>query len=419
MSRTPALRAALLLSAALIIPAVAQAQQSVEARARAIHSRVLVFDAHADVPNDLGVGANAFGNDGSGQVDLPKLRRGGFGAVNLAVFAPGGPRTEADRAKARVIADAKLKAIAAIDKQYGAQTEQAFTAADVVRIHAAGKVAILASFLNAYPLGADLSALDDYYRAGVRTFGFAHAGNNDYADSSRPGTADPSEEHQGLSAVGHQAVEKLNRLGGVIDVSQLTAAGLIQTVGLSKAPVIASHSGIRAIVDNARNLSDAELDAIKENGGVAHIVAYNAYVNPITADEAAKVSAIRVQYGLAPGFKSPNEGYPALTEPRRAEFNKALLAATGPGSVADFVDSIDYAVKRIGADHVGIATDFNHGGGVAGFANEGEAANVTIELVKRGYSETDIAKLWGGNFLRVLSEAENVAQRLNTVASLP
>jgi membrane dipeptidase len=419
MPRTLSLRAALLLSAALALPVVAHAQQSVEARARAIHSRVLVFDAHADVPNDLGVGANAFGNDGPGQVDLPKLRRGGFGAVNLAVFAPGGPRTDAERAKARAIADAKLKAINAIDDQYGAQTEQAFTAADVARIHAAGKVAILASYLNAYPLGADLSALDDYYKAGVRTFGFAHAGNNDYADSSRPGAAGPAEEHHGLSPIGRQAVAKLNRLGGVIDVSQLTPAGLLQTVELSKAPVIASHSGIRAIVDNTRNLSDAELDAIRKNGGVAHIVAYNAYVNPITADERAKVSAVRVQYGLAPEFKTPNEGYPALAEPRRADFNKALAAVTGPGSVADFVDSIDYAVKRIGVDHVGIATDFNHGGGVAGYANEGEAVNVTIELVKRGYSEADIAKLWGGNFLRVLGEAERVAGRLNTVAQLP
>jgi membrane dipeptidase len=416
MSRIP-LRAALLIGAALAAPLTAQAQQSVQARAKAIHARVLVFDAHADVPNDLGVGADAFTNDGPGQVDLPKLKRGGFGAINLAVFAPNGPRTDADRAKAKAIEDAKLNAIDAIAASSNGQAEQAFTAADVRRIHAAGKVAILASFLNAYALGTDLSALDAYYAKGVRTFGFAHAGNNDYADSSRPGAASPAEEHGGLSPIGKQAVEKVNRLGGVIDVSQLTPAGLQQVIALSKAPVIASHSGIRALVDNTRNLSDAELDAIGKNGGVASIVAYNTYVNPPPADFNARVGAIRASFGLGAEFHAPADGAAALPEDRRAAFTKAVNAVNGPGTVADFADSLDYAVKRIGVDHVGIASDFNHGGGVGGFTNEGEALNITIELVRRGYSEADIGKLWSGNFLRVLGQAETVSKRLNSVAS--
>ncbi len=416
MSFNRSWRAGLLLGAALSLPVAAQAQ-GIEATAKAIHGRVLVFDAHADVPNHLGVGVGAFTNDGPGQVDLPKLRRGGFGAVNLAVFAPGGPRTDEGRAKARAIDDAKLKAIDAIAAQSGGQAEQAFTAADVARIHAQGKVAILASFLNAYALGSDTAVLDDYFQAGVRTFGFAHAGNNDYADSSRPGAANPAQEHGGLSPVGKAAVEKLNRLGGVIDVSQLTPAGVTQVLALTKAPVIASHSGIRALVDNTRNLSDAELDAIKANGGVVHVVAYNTYVNPITLQEQAQIAAIRAQHGLGAQFHAPADGAATLADDKRAAFVKAVNTVNGPGTVADFVDSIDYAVKRIGIDHVGIATDFNHGGGVDGFSNEGEAPNVTIELVRRGYSEADIGKLWGGNFLRVLGAAESVARRLNSVAS--
>lgn len=362
---TPLLLAGL---AAAAVGAPAAAQDDLEARARAIHQRVFAIDAHADVLLPT-TPPQYFAPGGSSRTDLDKLRRGGIGAVALAIAVGPGPRTPEGVAEARQEADAKLAAIRAFIAAHAGQVELALSAADLVRIHEAGKVAILESFLNARSIGTDLSAIEALYRNGVRVFGFAHAGHNDFADSSRPSN-EAVEEHRGLSPLGRQAVGVLNRLGVVIDVSQLTPAGVLQVLELSRAPVIASHSNVRALVDNTRNLSDRELDAIKANGGVVHVTPFNAYLK-------------------AP----PQAGAPA---PR--------------ATVGDYVDHIDYLVKRIGADHVGIGTDFNHGSGIDGFDDESQAPNVTRELVRRGYTEAQIAGIWGANFLRVFRQVESVAQ---------
>lgn len=397
---------------------VAAAQSSLElaspelaARARALHDKIIVIDAHADVPDDFGVGAHEAGVDGDGQVDLPKLRRGGVGAVVLAAFVPQGPYAPDRVAAARGVTDRKLETITAVGRQHADQAELALTAADVRRIRASGKVAVLAGFLNAYPFGEDLSAIDAYAARGVRVFGFVHAGNNAFADSSRP-QGEPRTPNGGLSPLGKAAVGRLNDLGVLIDVSQLTPAGLEQVLALSRAPVIASHSGVRGRVDVGRNLSDAELKAVADKGGVVSIVAFKTYLTPNPADYDARVRAIRARFGLAPDYKSPTEGAGALPADKSAALAAEIGAIRPPVTVVDLVDSIDYAVKRIGIDHVGVASDFNHGGGVIGWANEAEAPNVTAELLKRGYSESDIAKLWGGNFLRVLSASESAARRV-------
>jgi membrane dipeptidase len=391
---------------------IAGAPQAAELAA-AIHARALVLDSHADVPLDLGVGPHDFGLDGDGQVDLPKLERGQVDAAVLAVFVPQGPHTPEGVAKARQDADTKLAAIRAIPERYPDRAVLALTAADVEAAAKAGKRAILIGFLNAYPFGKDLAPIDDYYRAGVRTFGFVHAGDNDYADSSRP-NGEPKVEWGGLSPVGKAAVEKLNRLGVIIDVSQLTPDGVLQTLALSKAPVIASHSGARGVVDAPRNLSDAELDAIKANGGVVQIVAFSAYLIKPGPDYAAKVAPVRAKYGLSAAFAKAGDGAETLSADQRLAYTHEVGALLPKATVKDLVDSVDYAVRRIGVDHVGVASDFNHGGGVNGWANEGEAANVTAELVRRGYSEADIDKLWGGNFLRVFRAVETQARSLST-----
>lgn len=390
---------------ALLCAAPALAQSS---DAQAIHKRALVLDSHADILADFG---QAGGEDGASQVDLPKLERGQVDAAVLAVFTPQGPRTPEGYAKAKAETDAKLAAIKAIAQRYPARAQLALTAADVETAAKAGRRALIVGFLNAYPFGQSLDPIDQYYAAGVRTFGFVHAGNNDYADSSRPG-GQPKVEWNGLSPLGKAAVPKLNRLGVIIDVSQLTPDGLSQVLALSKAPVIASHSGVKGVVDAPRNLSDAELDAIKAKGGVVQIVAFSSYLVKPGPDYAPAVSAVRQRYGLPAAFAKPNDGAETLNEDKKKPYHDEIAALAPKASVKDLVESIDYAVKRIGVDHVGIASDFNHGGGVVGWANEGEAANVTAELVKHGYSEADIDKLWGGNFLRVFHQVEAVAANL-------
>jgi len=343
------------------------------------------------------------------RTDLANLRIGHIGAIAFAIAVGPGPRTaEATRA-ARAEADAKLNWIQGFLKEHPDQVGLALSADDIQHIHAAGKVAVIESFLNARSLGTDLSGIDTFYNAGVRIFGLTHAGNNEWADSSRP-TGDPAVEHHGLSLLGKQAVARLNELGIVIDVSQLTPEGLQQVVALSKAPVIASHSDVRALVDNTRNLSDEELNAIARQGGVVNVTPFNPYLRPLSADFDAKAAVLRQKFGLPPttrhGPVGAEEGINTLPPERLKAFMKEFRDLMPKASLDDYLNHIDYIVKRLGIDHVGIGTDFNHGAGIVGFNDESESVNVTRELVRRGYSEVDIAKIWGGNFLRVFRQVE-------------
>ncbi len=395
----------------LAVPARADNAVALENKAKAVHKRIIVLDSHLDIPLDYGTGDHDPAVDGTTQVDLPKLRRGGVAASVFAVAVNTGPRTAEAIAAASADAHVKLAAIQGIAARHPDQASLALTPDDVVRIHKQGKFAVVIGLLNAYPLGKNIDEIDAYYKAGVRTFGFVHAGNNDFADSSRP-FGIPPEEHGGLSPLGKLAVTKLNRLGVIIDVSQMTKAGLLQTIQLSKAPVIASHSGIRALVESERNLSDEELDAVKANNGVVQIVAFLSYVVPPGPDYDARLKALRVKYNLPETYKTTWSDTEKLPVEQRNAYLMACKNLLRPATVSDVVDSIDYAVKRIGIDHVGVSSDFNHGGGVEGWNNAGEALGVTRELVRRGYSEAQIAKIWGGNFLRVWHAVETTATKL-------
>jgi len=368
-----AISAAALLTA---IPIASGADEPGDARylerARELHKRMIAFDTHLDLPFDY-AGAAA---DGKTQFDLPKAARGQLKGAALAMFVPQGPRTPEGYAKARADAEKKYGLIKAVAEENPDRAALAYSPEDVRRIAGQGKFAVVMSLLNAYPLGTDLAQIDEWSKRGVRLFGFNHAGHNDWSDSSRPSKplGNGTEEHGGLSELGKQGVARLNELGILIDVSQLSSPAFKQVLSLTKAPVIASHSGIRAIVDATRNLSDEELDLLRRNGGVVSVVAFSNYLR---------------------------------AAPEHAE-------GAQPATVAQLVDAIAYAVKKIGIEHVGIASDFNHGGGVLGWQNEGEAQNVTAELLRRGYSERDIAKLWGGNFLRVWGEAQKTGKALQT-----
>jgi microsomal dipeptidase-like Zn-dependent dipeptidase len=404
-----ALTAAVLLAIARSIAAPAQgADSKLLERAKEIQRRIIAFDSHLDLPFDY-PGASA---DGKTQFDLPKVARGQLKGAALAVFVPQGPRTPEGYAQARADAEKKYNLIRAVAEQNPNLAALAYSPGDVRRISGQGKFAVVLSLLNAYPLGTDLAQIDEWYRRGVRIFGYTHAGHNQWADSSRPSQAlgDPPEEHGGLSDLGKQGIARLNELGVLIDVSQLTTSSLKQVLSLTKAPVAATHSGVKGLVDSPRNLTDEELELIKKNGGVVQVVAFGNYVRPVPKDITDQVAALQSEYG----YKG-NEPPPGLPEARRMEYadrNRKILSAVPPATVAQFVDSIDYAVKKIGIDHVGISSDFNHGGGVAGWENEGECQNVTAELLRRHYSERDIAKLWGGNFLRIWAEAQNVGKAL-------
>lgn len=279
------------------------------------------------------------------------------------------------------------------------------------------------SILNGYPIGTDISQLDDWYNKGVRIFGFVHQGNNDLADSSRPNvlSGDKIGENGGLTVAGKRAVARLNELGVLIDVSQLSPKAFWDVMSLTKAPVAATHSCVRALADHPRNLGDDQLEALKKNGGVIQIVAYSSWVRTLPKEWQDKANAVRREYGLP--TETPIQSFmptaaptgPPLSAEKYDEYSKrihqVLLTDAPRATVAELVNAVDYAVKKIGVDHVGISSDFNHGGGVIGWDNEGEAINVTVELLRRGYSEQEIGKLWGGNFLRVWGEAQKLAKK--------
>lgn len=371
--------------------------------AAAVHRRALVLDGHVDVllPS---ASPRYFAADGKSFSEIEKLRAGGVDALVYAVAVSTGPKTPEGQAAARAEADAKLAAIRKIAADHPADVAIAYSAADVRRIVGQGKIAILIGFQNAYSLKPDVAEFDRLQGDGVRVAALNHAGNNAFADSSRPGQG-AGEEHGGLSPLGKAAVVRLNDLGVLIDVSQLTPKGVIQTLELSRTPVVATHSAARSLADNTRNLSDAELDAIKAKDGVVQVVPFNSYLLPQPADYVPRLKALRAEYGLAldkPGYQGADD----LPKGRQDAFFAAYRALSPQATVKDYVDHIDYIAKRIGFDHVGIGTDFNHGSGIPGFKDEGEAPNVTRELLARGYTETQVDAIWSGNFLRALEAAE-------------
>ncbi len=393
----------------------ANGDQSPEAlleQARAIHERVLVLDAHADT--ELPDAPSPYvGDDGLSQVDPAKLHAGGVDAVVMSVAVGSGPRTAEGYAAARSRADEEVAAVLGLAADPANNAVVARSADEIVAAHEQGRAALVLGFQNAMILGTEVSALDEFYDAGARVFALTHLGNNDFADSSRPvfdaatGTHEAA-EHGGLSDLGVAAIERINALGGVVDVSQLSRDAVLQVLEVSTAPVIASHSNARQLTDVSRNLSDEEIDGIGEIGGVIHLCPFRGYL--YDSNDAALDEAIREERraaGVLEDYLYPFELYWEIDDPdSRSAFTQSISDLLGPGSVDSMLDHLDYIVDRIGVDHVGIGSDFNHGGGVEGFDDASEALAVTVGLLERGYSEEDVSKIWGGNFLRVLRAAE-------------
>jgi membrane dipeptidase len=403
-------------AAFLLLAACASAPIDDPARIAALHARLLTFDAHEDVSADFATEKDDPALDGKGQIDLPKLERGKLDGAALAVWVGQQSLTPENYAQAIAQGRQKREAILRFVEAHPDRIGQARTAAEAERIVADGRHFILLSMLNAFALGPDLTLLEEYDRAGLRLIGFTHAGHNAFADSSRPRPGEPKGPNGGLSALGRALVAEANRRGIVLDVSQITDEAVAQVLALSRAPVVASHSALRTVRDSPRNLSDDQLRAIAAKGGVVHIVAFSGYLMPLPADYPAKLQALADEFGIQPDGSDAAK----LSEAQRRDFARrsAQLQGAGPkASVKDYVDVIERAVRIAGIDHVGISSDFNHGGGVTGWMDVGESANITAELVRRGYSEGAIAKLWGGNFLRVWRAVEREAARASVRAA--
>ena len=328
-----------------------------------LHHSILTLDTHVDIPwpdrGDFATGAP------SRRVDM---RAGGLRAACLVAYVGQGACDADGHAAASARALAMLRVINDAGRVEGVRVCD--TAAGVRAAYEAGDIAIIPAVENGYAMGDNLSLIGQFRALGARYMTLTHNGHNSLADSARPmhHLNDPESLHGGLSALGRAAIAEMNRTGMLIDVSHTARDTMMQAVELSRAPVFASHSCVRALCDHPRNLDDGQLDALRACGGVIHITAMDAFLRP------RDVRDIR------------------------------------PVTVADFVDHIDYAVQRIGIKHVGISSDFDGGGGIRGWADASESGNLTAELLRRGYDHAQIAALWGENFLRLLDQADAVAR---------
>ncbi|MEP6690828.1 MAG: dipeptidase [Gemmatimonadaceae bacterium] len=391
------------------VAAPAQSELDLVVRARVIHQAVITIDTHDDIPGNFAT-PEVDPLNNARQVNLEKMKAGGLDVAFFAVFVGQTPRTAENYDKAKADAMQKFTAIHRMAEQmYPDRIAIAYTADDVERIHASGKLVAAIGIENGYVIGTDLSLVKKYYDLGARYMTLAHTQNNDICDSS---TDPKGPEHNGLSAFGRQVVGEMNRVGMMVDISHVSKACMMQATALSKSPVIASHSSTTALANVPRNMDDEQLLALKKNGGVMQTVAFSGYVRAVPADKQAALDSVRRAFGFGPGGGGAAGGQRRMTDSLRAAFQQATAALDlkwPPPTVQDFVDHIDHAVKLIGIDHVGISSDFDGGGGVRGWSDAAESFNVTLELVRRGYTEEQIRKLWGGNVLRVWRENARLA----------
>jgi membrane dipeptidase len=373
--------------------------------AKKIHEDVLTLDTHTDTPLNLmqpGFRFNQRHTAKEAKVDLPKMEEGGLDAVFFAVFTNQMPRnkehTENSYRRAHLIIDS----INSMVKSNSGKLSLAYNSSDASKIVSEGKHAIYIGMENGFPIGKDLSRVEEFYNRGVRYITLAHSSNNDICDSS---TDKEGAEHNGLSSFGKEVVHEMNRLGMLVDVSHISDKAFYDVLETSKAPVFASHSSVRSLCGHPRNLSDDMIKELAAHGGVIQICILGAYIVPqdTTSQNYILKKQLRKKYnGYL--FKNDEERKQAWAE--WAKINREHPQVLP--SITDVVDHIDYVVELVGIDYVGIGSDFDGGGELSDCRDVSQFPGITEELYKRGYSQEDIAKIWGGNFFRVFSEAEQL-----------
>lgn len=362
-------------------------------KAQKIHLKTTTLDTHDDINVKNFTDSINYSQDTDTQVNLPKMESGALDVAWFIVYTGQGDLNEEGYKKAADNAQAKFDAIHRLVKEYAPnKIGLATSSKDVDSLNRLGKKVAMIGVENAYPLGEDLNEVKRYFDQGARYMSLAHNGHNQFSDSNT-GEFDNTAKHNGISELGKKVIDSMNYYGIMVDISHPSKEAIRQTIARSKAPIIASHSGARALSDHPRNLDDEQLQWVKESGGVVQAVALANFVN----------KEKHTQYRAA---------IKTLEDPSDESALAQIKKSHPPVNVADFVDHIDYIKNKIGIDHVGISSDFDGGGGIEGWEDASKTFNVTLEMVKRGYTEEEIAKIWSGNLLRVLDETSEVAKEL-------
>ena len=364
--------------------------------AKKIHSKVIVLDTHNDINVYNFSDSINYSQNTNSQVNLPKMIKGGLDVSWLVVYTGQGKLDKDGYSKAALNAQGKFDAIYRLANDYAPnQIGLATTSKDVDSIIGLSKKVAMIGVENAYPVGENLHEIKRYAKLGARYMSLAHNGHNQFSDSNT-GEFDNTSKHNGISELGKKAIDSMNYYGIMVDISHPSKEAIRQTIAHSKTPVIASHSSARALSDHPRNLDDEQLLWVKENGGVVQTVALALFVNKVKHEK--YLNAIE-----------------NLEDKSNKEDLEILKKEFPPVNVSDFVDHIDYIKNKIGIDHVGISSDFDGGGGIEGWQDASETFNVTLELVKRGYTEEEISKIWSGNLLRVLDKVQEISSKLQSL----
>ncbi|MAW49614.1 MAG: membrane dipeptidase [Flavobacteriaceae bacterium] len=378
-----------------------------------IHNRVLTLDTHADTPLRMiqpgfDLSERHDPNETGSKLDYPRMVEGGLDAVFFAAFVAQDIRNDDGHNRAKNLCLQMIDSVITSTNRNSDMVGLALNPEDAYSLEKEGKRAIYIGIENGYPIGNDLSNVSLYYKKGVRYITLVHSSNNDLADSS---TDSNGPEHEGLSDFGNEVVKEMNRLGIMVDVSHGSDSLFYDTIALSKAPIIASHSNARKVTNHERNMTDEMLKLMAKNGGVVQLTMLSNYLRevPPNAEKDSAIAALR----------SSMKPVVEMTEEEQNEARESIkklndMFPAPMANVKNVVDHIDHIVNVAGIDHVGIGCDFDGGGGIEGVFDASEVMNITIELVRRGYSEDQIEKIWGGNLIRVFKEVQAIAEKIQT-----
>jgi membrane dipeptidase len=395
----------LVMTALILLTGCMSEEEKISRRADKMHQNMLTVDTHCDTPMRLARSGFDLGTaNEKGCVDFPRMKMGGLDAEFFAIFIGQGPRDSVTYELKYSTTLTIFDSIHSNVQRYPEMAGLALTPDDAYRLKAEGKVAAFIGIENGYAVGKDLSRVKEYYDLGARYITLCHSSNNDICDSS---TDPKGPEHSGLSEFGEEVVKEMNRLGMIVDVSHMSDEAFYDVLRTSGAPVIASHSSCRALCENPRNLNDDMLLALKKNGGVIQICLLSEYLKqPEPNPEFDALRKELRQRMKALGPDATEEQKEKLWDEYEALRNKYEKLAT----VADAVNHIQHVVDIIGIDHVGIGSDFDGGGELDDCRDVSQMRNITKELIRRGYSSEEIAKIWGKNSMRVMSEVQALAE---------
>jgi membrane dipeptidase len=386
-------------------------------RALKIHKKVLTLDTHADTPLRMiepgfDMSERHDPNETGSKVDYPRMKEGDLDAIFFAAFVAQDIRNDDGNSRAEALCFQMIDSILVSIKRNSKIVGLALNPQDAYSLEKEDKRAIYIGIENGYPIGDDLTNVEAYYNKGVRYITLVHSSNNDLADSA----TDPNgPEHDGISDFGSRVVNEMNRLGIMVDVSHGSDSVFYDAIKLSKAPIIATHSNARAVTNHKRNMTDEMLKLMAKNGGVVQLTMLSSYLREAPPNIKRDSAIDSLRSNMKPIDKMSDEEKVAL----RAKYQKINKKYPDPpATVKHVVDHIDHIIKIAGIDHVGIGCDFDGGGGIEGVFDASEVMNITIELVKRGYTEEQIEKIWGGNLIRVFKDVQAVAEKIKSNSAI-